>query len=452
MAINLENLEKHILPKESHLTPLKSRDVLPNGKQIHQLILTYSFTLSESATVTPHFPLFGRILYESSVENFAFYLFNSEKKVMTYRDIFFKSIKLGAGEYTLQAQVASSSTEILTKLKSLGLVLSIKLAKAITPSIYTSLAECLSDGEKFKAIKLSKGGRVCFWIGSVTGIPSFAEPGDLLTGKLDVADEITLKESLFTAAYVVTKEFKEKKNEPVVTEKEPEKPQRLLLENAQRDLSISWLAKFPKEERDQYMAEIEKQYPDYLGLFVQYLQLIFADFEKDSKNENLKALNLKYAQKVIDLIDESDVARYFGVQHEDIEKSEIQKNKQKDYQEKRDALIWAYKARALAHIGEENKESFDQAMSNFSKWNTEGKKRSDYLLLWVGLMKQQENYGSALKQINTFLGDEKNSKDSNLKAIREAKLSILQKIGWDLWIDYETRHAPIRSPGGYASF
>jgi len=47
---------------------MKSRDVLPDSKQILQLILTYEFKLSDSTNVTIRFPSLNNYIYDAAHE------------------------------------------------------------------------------------------------------------------------------------------------------------------------------------------------------------------------------------------------------------------------------------------------------------------------------------------------------------------------------------------------
>lgn len=70
---NLDTLRKVLRPSKDILQPLKTRDVLPDTRQVHELILTYEFKVNEACTVYPRFPRFNDTLYDSCLDGFGFH-------------------------------------------------------------------------------------------------------------------------------------------------------------------------------------------------------------------------------------------------------------------------------------------------------------------------------------------------------------------------------------------
>lgn len=69
-SISLDTHRKYIRPSENCIVALKSRDVLPNGKQLHEHILVYTIVIPEGTSeVTPRFPKLNDVLYDSCFEN-----------------------------------------------------------------------------------------------------------------------------------------------------------------------------------------------------------------------------------------------------------------------------------------------------------------------------------------------------------------------------------------------
>ncbi len=60
-AAKLSNVRIPLRPTEAVLAPLPgARDVLPNGRTIHSLTLTYKFTVAEAGKHTVALPLLNR--------------------------------------------------------------------------------------------------------------------------------------------------------------------------------------------------------------------------------------------------------------------------------------------------------------------------------------------------------------------------------------------------------
>jgi tripeptidyl-peptidase-2 len=68
----LDVFRRFVRPKEWTMSPLKERDVLPDSRQIHELVLTYEFKLPggiAEATITPRFPKINNVLYDAVFDN-----------------------------------------------------------------------------------------------------------------------------------------------------------------------------------------------------------------------------------------------------------------------------------------------------------------------------------------------------------------------------------------------
>lgn len=72
LILCLDVLRKPLRPAEYSLKPLSpDRDVLPNSRRVYGLWLTYKFsTTDKNITVTPKFPAFFDLLYDSYFEDF----------------------------------------------------------------------------------------------------------------------------------------------------------------------------------------------------------------------------------------------------------------------------------------------------------------------------------------------------------------------------------------------
>lgn len=67
-SAKLSTVRMPLRPSEAVLAPLGSRDVLPNGRTIHSLTLTYKFKAEEAGKHTVTLPLLNR--YSASPASF----------------------------------------------------------------------------------------------------------------------------------------------------------------------------------------------------------------------------------------------------------------------------------------------------------------------------------------------------------------------------------------------
>ncbi len=69
-TIAFSRVRQSIKPSNSSIKPLSpERDILPDGRQIYELNIHYSFKLDEAAEVFPVFPLLSNYLYENEYES-----------------------------------------------------------------------------------------------------------------------------------------------------------------------------------------------------------------------------------------------------------------------------------------------------------------------------------------------------------------------------------------------
>ena len=72
VSVSLDTLRKSIRPSNAQLSPLKSRDILPDSRRLHQLILTYPIKVTEDVTsIKPIFARANGVLYDSYFENYS---------------------------------------------------------------------------------------------------------------------------------------------------------------------------------------------------------------------------------------------------------------------------------------------------------------------------------------------------------------------------------------------
>lgn len=76
-------------PSDSKIVVLcPVRDVIPEGRQIYELQLTYTFNIRNETEVSPICPYFTHLLYESEFESQLWMLFSSTKKYITSGDAY----------------------------------------------------------------------------------------------------------------------------------------------------------------------------------------------------------------------------------------------------------------------------------------------------------------------------------------------------------------------------
>lgn len=246
--VTFNNLLMPLKPTENKISPLGHRDIMPNGAQIYQLLLTYQFALSKATELTIVCPFLSNYLYDSPFESQLWLIFNSNKQFMLGGDAFAhkqkKLAKLEKGDYVVKLQIRHEDTSILDKLTDLSIYLDQKLASALVLNEYSHYKEAMVDGKKFNAIKTLSNVHVCFF----NSLPSDKLPknllcsvGSFLSGSMSISkDDVKKKVENFPFKYVIDVETHKKSVQKV----QDEKPLEDQFKEALIDFKINWLSKY----------------------------------------------------------------------------------------------------------------------------------------------------------------------------------------------------------------
>lgn len=152
-AIQLKTAQMVLKPSESKITPLTTRDVLPNGRQIYQILLTYNLNLSKNQEVAFSLPLLTNVLYESEYESQLWMCFDCNKKMVSCGDAYSANnfSKFNKGEYVIRVQVRQEKKDLLEKLNEATLTASIKLATPINLDVYASYRAAILGEKKISS-------------------------------------------------------------------------------------------------------------------------------------------------------------------------------------------------------------------------------------------------------------------------------------------------------------
>jgi tripeptidyl-peptidase-2 len=351
--------------------------------------------------------------------------------------------------------------DTLEKLVNMPLALDLSISKSISLPLAASIGDAFTgnaDGV-FKKKTLQRGGRTCFFIGNNTSLPKEAKYGDILLGKLDIAECKNLDGPMYRVQYRVPPEipsFDDKKSV-----EEPEKEGQLLKE-AIRDLEISWLSKLKSEElQSSLSSKLCTDFPSHLPLHHQNLEI---QFDKMDKAETFDAKQcrevIRLSEIVLGMISQDELAKYFGVSHENNspKDKDISSKKEKE----KSILIYALvaKATALQKLNENNVaatseavQDFDLILKTLAEWvGDKPKSHGRYLLLWSWQQHSKGFSGTCLLPIIKFLHDKKDPDCGLSKKLLKIKMNIFEKLGWKVWNDAEAQWNLIKFPKDYAIF
>ncbi|KAL5005334.1 hypothetical protein ScPMuIL_018790 [Solemya velum] len=323
-AISLKALSQPLRPTEYKVRCLHGpRDLLPEGRQIYALELTYKFLLNKVTEVIPDCSMLSDLLYESVYESQIWMVYDCNKQLMGCGDAYPRSysMKLEKGDYTLILHVRHEKRDMLERLKNVVLLLHHKITTAITLDIYPTWQNSLVSGKKLISINMVRGQSYPFFIAPIPDdkLPKSVGAGYILSGNLSfVKEEPMKKASSVTFKYIITTVAPSSKNGK---SKGEEKTKEEECQESIRDHKISWIPKL-KVDNPLY-AELKQEFPDHLPLHAARLQAL------DSAKDRLQHLGeiMEVCRLVLSKIDQPALLAYYGMKTDESAEAEIVKGK-----------------------------------------------------------------------------------------------------------------------------
>uniref|UniRef100_A0A1B6LQD6 Tripeptidyl-peptidase 2 n=1 Tax=Graphocephala atropunctata TaxID=36148 RepID=A0A1B6LQD6_9HEMI len=458
--IQIKSSVSALRPTEAKVLALDKRDVIPPGRQIYQLLLTYTFHLSKSFEVTPNSSLLSHLLYESEFESQLWMLFDCNKQLLASGDAYPNkySVKLEKGDYTIKHQIRHEKKDLLEKLTDLPILLSHKLATPITVDAYGNQSQALVGGKKLTLGILPSGKHTLpIYIAPLASdkLQKIGTTGHYLQGTITYSkDEIGKKVDSYPFKYILVEPGKKSSSK-----NNNEKTKQEEYDEALRDLQVSWLSKLDNSEAaEQLYKELCGRYTDHLAVHTAML----AHLEPDTGREwpgSAKPLSpaqlarlQTVAQSVITAVDTTDLLVHIGTksdQRPDAPKIKIMMDRQKT------ALIDAlarygsvqcrlYKATLEADVPKPTLEDIDKTYLELVRFSDNNDKVTGHFTVWHACVHQQ--YGRMLKVL-AKLAEDKPSKE-----LEEATVWGMRQLGWRHAADLFSATTPVRHPSSYRLF
>ncbi|TPX63343.1 hypothetical protein SpCBS45565_g06696 [Spizellomyces sp. 'palustris'] len=482
LSVTLDTLRRFIRPNDAIISPLKSRDVLPDTRQLHQLVLTYIVKISETGggvNITPRVPKANEVLYDAFFESFVLIVFDANKKELSYQDIYPKTLKVTDGTYTIRVQVISGSVEFLDSLTSMPLILDQALGKSGSLNAYKGLGYAVREDKTgtFKKRTLQRGERAVAWLSGEIPTPKDAKQGDLLVGNMSAIGGGRKLDggALYKVAWLVPPSPREK-DKKEDTSKDEEKDDATLLREATRDLEISWIKKMKDDcEREKLISKLETDWPNHLPLLVTRLEMIGEEAEKEEKQQEKEGGNVsdgtvssveELADKIVELADEKEVAMWFGVRRdsnriygtEKERKDRLRKGKEMDKRKEPIVLAYTYKCwcnkQAILKSPTASLDTLARLLEVLYGWLPDPPTSSStqYLLLWSWYQRRRGLYGEVAKVTNKFLKDGSKVGDARWGDVAKERDEAFKALEWCVWMGYEARWSVVKKPANWSAF
>eukprot|EP01063_Lacrimia_lanifica_P001405 TRINITY_DN10711_c0_g2_i1.p1 TRINITY_DN10711_c0_g2~~TRINITY_DN10711_c0_g2_i1.p1 ORF type:complete len:1321 (+),score=563.72 TRINITY_DN10711_c0_g2_i1:40-4002(+) len=483
-------------PKTAVVKALGERDLFPDARQLHELVLEYEFSAPEAGEVYLRVPLLNDLIYDAAVQSQMLMLVDAHKKVVGWSDAYPQKLKVGKGKHVARLQVCHDDIAVLEALKS-ALVLTVErvleksAAVSVTP--YATRADLYHKGAEAKAAALAKGARRAIFLKAPTvkeSLQKHLQPGDVLTGSMTLGKarqagpvQAADRPGGYKLTYVPPpavpegpKAPEDKEDAAPVPEKKEERDAaevasaEAALEKELRGLRIKHLKQLCDEKKYvAYEAAWDGMKPAAAAGFIRYdveatnqvLSLLTARLSTldglPHREERLADI-VAAADAVVTAVDAGALAAHYGtlLDPEDLAASRLRKKMDVQKAALLDAL--AKKAAAceamLAGAADEAaaRERFADAYAALRKW-VDPAAGADHVDLYVKHCIAQGRPALALEKVSTQLAEaEVHMAADKLKKLHAARERLLGVLEWGVLEEAEAKATAARFPHGYPCF
>ncbi|TYZ58696.1 hypothetical protein PybrP1_007836 [[Pythium] brassicae (nom. inval.)] len=456
-SVGFTTWTQRLRPTSAEIAPLSSsRDQFPDKRQVYELVLTYPFTVKEAGKVTPRLPLLAGRLYESPFEAQLSLVFDDKKQFLGMSDAYGDSVALPKkGAYVVRSQVRHEDVGKLEKLKHMVLHLDHSV-KEIAAPVFAHPDDAALGGKPLETKSLPVHTLVPVFVGepAFDKLPAGAAPGDLLSGTMFFGKKnggvsgSGRRPGGFPIAYVVPPAPTPAK-EPEPEEPKDERDEAELAAEAVRDLLLARVRKLAgKPAFAAAWQRLADQHPTHLPVVQAKLHHV------DAESERLSALDdvVVAADAVLALVDQDELARFFGTRSVPGDQPAAQKKLQKDKSATKEILVDALsrKARALGDAGKWDE--FLAAFAALQKWAD----ADASAFLHVDLLHDRHHgaLGLALQRLRKVADLDAAEKDKIVgeDKLRKELLAALDALQWTHWSAAEEQWQRRRSPASYRRF
>ena len=463
----LKTWRRYVRPSKSEINPLDPvRDQLPDNKQIHEMILTYTIDQPATGRVTPILSMKNNSGANYFLESGIWQVFDSAKRHLASGGRG-KALSLSKAKYTLRYHVRHPERSVLERYQHSPLILDQPLSKSISLSFHQHAEGALKDTAGFSASTLKQGDAANIFVSipAHSRLPSTAKPGDLLRGEISLGGNIDdlngagkkpggYSVTLTVPAAKNTFPSNKPKPAPVKKKETPKTNAQEKLQEEIRDLKIAKLKTLaPDKDKDselatQLHADLKKDHADHLPLHLAWL----AHQQKGELTKRADAVRkaIEMVQKQVDL---DGLQQHLGTPPDP--EAEDRDERKKKWDTQKSALITALRASAqldlaVAEASKEKErpkaiETFDASWKQLIRWSpAEEAANAD---LRLDREKLHNRYGNALKLVNAQI-----SKAPRTKKHYETRLKLLEKLGWNEWQKHQKQDLLVRFPAEYPPF
>ncbi|KAJ3022226.1 tripeptidyl-peptidase II Tpp2 [Thoreauomyces humboldtii] len=490
-SASLDTLRRYVRPSSYVVSALKSRDELPSARQLHQIVLTYTFAVAKGTgpvNVTPRVPRFNDLVYDNPIDSFELIIYDGNKKELQYADVYAKTVKVADGAtYTVRVRLASTDTDLLEKLNATVLVIDQALAKPITLAAYQTLDAVVAEDSSLsfkKKTALPRGARTVAWLAlDNVAVPKDAKPGDVLIGDLGVLGDRTVEGGLYKFGLVVAplKAEKDATAAAATDKSEENEDEEKLIKEAVRDLEIQWIKKIKDDSaRKTLVDRLVKEWPEHLPLHETILNQLGESAEKEEEKlvtaaagkekndvqlptETLASIETA-AQRILTLVDEkllrqdigsrapTDAADHLPPRTAAVKRATAKHNA--DIDVRKSAVVaahgWLAWVKTRGNDGTQDPVPHLEALAVYIP--SPPTKNPTYLVPWATHVASKGLHGAALKATGTWLAEGGNAGDRRWAAVTRIRAKSLASVGWEGWSERDRVRTIVDRPAEFSLF
>ncbi|PAV85821.1 hypothetical protein WR25_11347 isoform A [Diploscapter pachys] len=357
-SISLSYLVVPHKPASSKTEPLTARDLFTvsgEPKQVFQIINTYNLKVTKTCEVRLEVSGISPYLYESPIDSLFMQIFSTSKEYVSAASSFPDRYthKLEKGDYVVKVQMRSANEAVLSKFADSPLLVQMKLDSAVSVSVHSDLASAISgsSGFKWSSKSLQPSQQIALYASCVSEdkFPKNIAPvgGAYFVGKMTVMDDAEAKKVDTCPVTYHIPEFSTRPSKAlsmvVLKEKKKFTEQTTEMEEAIRDVQISWLEKLkdPVAAEGLYVELIGK-HPTHLPLLTTKLKILM---NNRKMNSNERKTMMLIIEQILEICNPNEVLQYLGAKQENSEDLTCLK---KQMDERKGAIIDALIAKTNA--------------------------------------------------------------------------------------------------------
>ncbi|KCV67585.1 hypothetical protein H696_05982 [Fonticula alba] len=482
LSASFGTVRQSLRPVSRKVAALGERERVWDAKQVFALTVEYALKVSAEqaglgAVIT--FPGFYDMLYDLPVESRQCYVYDSQKQKVQYSDAHTPTpVSLAEGSYVVQLCVSHDKLDLLEKFNEFLCQVDFRLKEPVSVSVFNSPDKAMTGEGAIRTLDLVPRRRTPLYVRApaLSALPKAASPGDLLIGKCSIGptgneDAATVVELSYAVPPTVTPtpdalEEQLSRGKPADPATEANKKMVDLYKSVLEG-ELKLLAHFRAEKDwakfDALIKTMETAYQsldDALHFFTIKLKLAQADavVARGGDAPDYKKL-LADAGEILALFDVPALELFRARRKNgDLKPTAVDAEADKALTAIHalyvDVLL--LQAEALSKLGDDKDtlQALEQTLARLDQATTakDNKKYADKLVHFENVARNRPAMAFSLFSQSTGKFRAGQNEFNLPKDSYQTRIELLEKLGWDLWVNYFKAIKTVRYPPAYELF